>query len=753
MTGLDGFLTTWSQARDTYGQGTPQSGADYDQSVTIEQLGSTVESANPKEQWTGAAATGYGTDNSKRALTLRSLGGLDRQLKAQIDASGTVVANGRQNLDTIRQWVLDAASTVPNTAAGDQLKNQIAAKGLSQLIQEIERTNGDLSDIGRQVKMLGDQYQTIGDDFSTFGPEEAPEGEGDPEAEQQQLEEQAQKDVHDTLNGGGDPNAVTRVENTLNSIQPGQPLSAEQSAYLSQMQIQQKGMTLQQLHDAEERLGEQGHVIGDSWQLMSDTDVQLNGEQLPPEVANDPVAKADYYKQKLPDSVIHALDRDSVNSWREKFDPLGVRTDNAHEVSMISDIVRDGQDRFQQGTALDDAMLDWSREAMADPTQPTIFSPLGLDDYDGYASARDDALADVFNTAGVDHQAVSAELGSNTGQQFLTELHTHVWAETPQMVENQQSTHSLLSWIADEAHSPNEAVATRAGVAAHALAVNLDANHDLYLKPEGVPGLGPSPNAANLNPSLIAADAIALEPYQDALVGDSRGVKGFDSLGNFGDGDLSAARNVFAVIDSDPGAAQMFNAAAEEKILAHQQAYAEAAAAGLTSDTDPGDLKRSAYLLGAVNGGAEMEAAARGLQGDELNQAVYNAKKAGLDYLFGQIPGTGNIPGFDITRDIAERGILGAPPDPSNPDTVVPTYSPQHAINSTYYQMGNAMDLKPGDIDPVFFNPDGSLMSPNQMDPGTLDRFSTAMENYLIKRDYQGIGANIDRWYRQAEGG
>ena len=212
MTGLDGFLTTWSQARDTYGQGTPQSGADYDQSVTIEQLGSTVESANPKEQWTGAAATGYGTDNSKRALTLRSLGGLDRQLKAQIDASGTVVANGRQNLDTIRQWVLDAASTVPNTAAGDQLKNQIAAKGLSQLIQEIERTNGDLSDIGRQVKMLGEQYQTIGDDFSTFGPEEAPEGEGDPEAEQQQLEEQAQKDVHDTLNGGGDPSRYPRGE-------------------------------------------------------------------------------------------------------------------------------------------------------------------------------------------------------------------------------------------------------------------------------------------------------------------------------------------------------------------------------------------------------------------------------------------------------------------------------------------------------------------------------------------------------------
>jgi hypothetical protein len=197
----------------------------------------------------------------------------------------------------------------------------------------------------------------------------------------------------------------------------------------------------------------------------------------------------------------------------------------------------------------------------------------------------------------------------------------------------------------------------------------------------------------------------------------------------------------------------MFNAAAEEKILAHQKAFAEAAAAGSTviGDTPGGDLQSSALLLGAVNGGAEMEAAARGLQGDQLNESVYNIKKAGLDYLFGQIPGTGNIPGFDITRDIAETGILGVNPDPSNPDTVIPTYSSQHAINSTYYQVADAMGIKPGDIDPKYFNGD-TLKSPDQVSPNDLRGYSTALQNYLTKHDYDALGANIDRWYRQAAG-
>lgn len=384
-------------------------------------------------------------------------------------------------------------------------------------------------------------------------------------------------------------------------------------------------------------------------------------------------------------------------------------------------------------------MLDWSRETLHDPTKPTLFDGVGIsDDYDQYAGARDAALADVFNAAGRDHAAVSSELSSDTGQQFLTDLHTHVWADTADATQNRQSTHTLLDWIGDEAHSPDSDIASRAGAAAHALAVNLDANHDQYLKPPAL--FGATPNVANLNPELIAADAIALEPYQNALVGDLTGTKGFDVIGNPGDGDLRAARNVFAVIDSDPGAAKAFNAAAEQKILAHQQAN--------------GDLKSAGYLLAAVNGGAEQEAIARGLQGAETDRAIYEIKKSGLDYLFGSIPGTSYVPGFELTRDTIETGILGVNPEEGAATPNIPVYSAQHSINSTSFQVASVLDASVGDPDipSQFFNADGHLKSPDQISVAGLRSYSTSLQNFLEHHGYGNLGNNFDDYYEDGAG-
>jgi hypothetical protein len=400
-------------------------------------------------------------------------------------------------------------------------------------------------------------------------------------------------------------------------------------------------------------------------------------------------------------------------------------------------------------------MLDWSRDTLHDPTKPGLFSSFGLGDYDEYAAARDNAMGDVFNAAGRDHSSVSAELAGNTGQQFLTDLHTHAWADTAEATANRQSTHTLLDWIGDEAHSQNADVATRAGAAAHALAMNLDANHDQYLKPP--PFLGATPNAANLNPELISADAIALEPYQDALVGDLTGTKGFDVIGDPGNGDLNAARNVFAVIDSDPGAAKAFNAAAEHKLLAHQQAFADATAHNTgtpPADTPQGDLRSGGYLLGAINGGAEQEALARGLQGAQTDQAVYDVKKAGLDYLFENVPGHDLIPGIDLTRDTIATGILGVNPEAAAAQPNVPTYSAQHAVNTTAYQIANALDVGPGDRDiPAhFFTADGHLMPPNQISTAELRDYSTGLQNFLEHHGYGNVGNNFRDYYTDGAG-
>lgn len=755
MSALDGFYTTWSKARATFGEGTPQTGEQFDASPQLSQAQATLDGAAPGSQWTGAGANAYGAANTQHQEVIGGIGALDKRLAAHVTYSAEVVAQGRTQLDDVRKWVTDAAASVPPGKDQDQKLLPIANKGIGEVVGIVQKTNTELGNVGGKIRELSQEYDKLG--MKGFVPKEGTgdDVQGVKDEEEKKKEEDSQKkaeqDVQDAL--AGQQEAAGRVDEVLSSIKPGQQLTPEQGSYLSQMQAQQKGMTVEQLKTAEQRLGDHKDIIGNSWQLMSNDDVYFPKTEPKVDALDNPSDIQKGNKNLLPDSVQSALNRDGLDSIGTKFDPLTARTDNAHEVSTIADIVHDGDSNLQMGTQLDDAMLDWSRETMHDPTKPGLFAPFGLtNDYDEYASARDNALGDVFNTAGRDHESVSAELSSDTGQQFLTDLHNHVWAETAEATANRQSTHTLLDWIGQDAHSSDDAVATRAGAAAHALATNLNDHHEQYLKPD--PLLGATPNAANRNPELISADAIALTPYQDALVGDRTGIKGFGLIGATGDGDLGAARNVFAVIDSDPGAAKAFNAAAEQRILAHQQAYTDTAGTGPPSaDTPAGDLKRAGFLLGAVNGGAEQEAAARGLQGAQSDQAIYDIKKAGLDYLFGTIPGASNVPGFDISRNTIEAGILGVNPEPGSVQPHVPVYTSQHAVNTIYYQLATELDVAPGKTDiPAQFFSDGRLLPPDQIPALDLDAYSTALQRYLFDQKYGDVDDDFERFYRQGAG-
>src|SRR5690242_8573030 len=115
-------MTTWKNARQTYGEGTPQEGSSYDASQTLTRVGETVTSAAPGGSWTGDAATAYDTANTNHAQTFTKFADLDRRLGASINASANIVSTGRQNLDSIRQWVADAAATTTDDQAGEQIR-------------------------------------------------------------------------------------------------------------------------------------------------------------------------------------------------------------------------------------------------------------------------------------------------------------------------------------------------------------------------------------------------------------------------------------------------------------------------------------------------------------------------------------------------------------------------------------------------------------------------------------------------------
>ena len=73
-----------------------------------------------------------------------------------------MVAAGRQNLDTIRKWVVDGAAAVPPGKNHDQMVMQIVNKGLGQLSDIVTKSNGDLATIGGKIRGLGGEYDALG---------------------------------------------------------------------------------------------------------------------------------------------------------------------------------------------------------------------------------------------------------------------------------------------------------------------------------------------------------------------------------------------------------------------------------------------------------------------------------------------------------------------------------------------------------------------------------------------------------------
>ena len=162
MSVLDGFISTWSQARETFGQGVPATGEQFDKSGPLTTMQSNVESAAPGSRWTGVGASAYQTANADHGKVFAQLAALDKQLSSHVTASSEVVAAGRQNLDTIRKWVVDGAAAVPPGKNHDQMVMQIVNKGLGQLREIVTKSNGDLATIGGKIRGLGGEYDALG---------------------------------------------------------------------------------------------------------------------------------------------------------------------------------------------------------------------------------------------------------------------------------------------------------------------------------------------------------------------------------------------------------------------------------------------------------------------------------------------------------------------------------------------------------------------------------------------------------------
>jgi hypothetical protein len=227
--------------------------------------------------------------------------------------------------------------------------------------------------------------------------------------------------------------------------------------------------------------------------------------------------------------------------------------------------------------------------------------------------------------------AVHDVLAGQDGQNFLYEITTHDWGDG--------GVHAakLFEWIAAEATSPDPRVAARAGESAQALASFLsNRGEDLLDIKTGVFGLTRSTVGA-LNPSLIRAYGAALTPFQGAMVCDTRSVEGFGALANPCEEAVSAAKPVFAALNTDPATASAFADAASARMDRYIQLFAENDPASV-SNPFPSALPYVGRLLGLVTIAASHSDVTPPTLQAEVNKVSYVLVKAMLTQGHGTFP-------------------------------------------------------------------------------------------------------------------
>lgn len=394
MSVLDGFMSTWSKARETFGQGTPQSGAQFDASAPLNQAASNLGSAAPGTRWTGGAASAYDTANTEHRRVLGQLAGLDQRLSAHVDQSSQVVATGRTNLDALRQWVSDAATAVPRGADRERTLLPIVHKGLDQLTAIVSQSTSDLNGIGAKIRGLGSEYQALG--VQRFAPaKEGPdlqalEGEGDEDAGEDEHKSPAELGAEDSealQNGELTPEQRERVAaNTALTAKQQSALDngsltvpPEQMSYLQGFSRAFGDKTPADIKAVMDNAGPDGDRVADAFQLASNPNIKTGLPETQPPSVDAPASGGEY---ALPDGIQRVLDGPALTQpftegafhegrWIVPPEPTGPLQPTTG-LNDLADIVQRGDRDLQVGSALDSSLMTKSQEMLAQSNQLPI---------------------------------------------------------------------------------------------------------------------------------------------------------------------------------------------------------------------------------------------------------------------------------------------------------------------------------------------------------------------------------------------
>ncbi len=681
MSVLDAFLSTWSNALQTYGKGTPQTGAQYDDSGRLSQLQATVQSAAPGSKWTGGAADAYGSANDEHGRVLGRLAGLDQQLRAHVDQSAEVVAAGRRDLESVRKWVVDAAASAPQNAAAERVRMAIVQRGLSQLQEVVQRSNSDLNAIGGRIRGIGLQYQALGN--QKFGTKEAPLLGGPDAKKDEEPEETGKEDSEALQHGDLTPEQHGRlVANT--TLTPEQQtaldkgnltLPPDQMSYLQGFSRAFGDKTPAEIKGVMDGAGPDGARVADVFQLASNPNIKTGLPETQQPSIGEPSSAGKY---ALPDGIQKVLDGPALTQphtdgvfqdgrWVVPPEPTGP-LQPTQGLNDLANVIQSGNRELQVGSALDAGLMTKSQEMLAQSNQwPIAQAPgPGADPMrDGprwYHENVDPTLQNMFNALNKDDMVIHDAVTGHGAGEFLDNVTQHQWQDSG------LAAGGLFDWVGDTAANDPTG---RAADTAHALAEYTSSHSNQLLN---LPGTE-SQSLGQVNPELTRDWSRAFAPYLDDMVGQN--VVGnnaeFAPL-NGADEQPLKTRALMSVMYFDHEASDIMYRHAGASI----ENYIDAAATSLTDQgptSDNSAMRAAGKLQSALDLGSFDESYDRLHDARQAVEDSYTRRSALYDLASGAVTDNPAFAPVSLLSPYLKDVVIGAPPAE---DSTIPTASPRN---------------------------------------------------------------------------
>ncbi len=547
-------------------------------------------------------------------------------------------------------------------SARAQLHNKIA--DLERRIQDLHaRASIADEDLAEAIRTAAGQEsaQALDDELAKHGIE---------------TPKHTEQDVHGAL--GGDRGAADRVQRVLETVTPDQldgkvALNPEQASVLSQLQAQQNGMSLDDLKKAQDRLGADSRMLGDSWQLMSNRNISFPKTPLTVGATEDTTTRLTGGLTQLPRSTQGPLTQPGA-VMRIDGNALTPLTDypNKDSLGIIGGIVKDGNPALQHDSDIDNALMGRGTEMLV--AEEGERGQAGLA---GGSHRADDVIKDIFSGAGRDHivdkglitgSNASDYLPNMTTSQFLDAVTHHPWDDQG------QAAAGLFNWT-NQTSGPEAVIA---GQTADAYSTYLGEHTKTLLDLPGHQTLG------QLNPHLVQGFAQGLAPYAPAIAGESNvpGLSNFhtpDTPAHVADNSLPIAKGVFSVLSTNQDASNVFNGAVIADIANHQHKYAQMVGADPSLAGNTAHLDQAAKLQALMDIGTHNAVEANHVNADEQAVDAYNLKKSAYEYVMkGLTTGAGVAAGpagglaTDVMGTALKDDIIGAAPHVGDPPTLIP---------------------------------------------------------------------------------